>query len=158
MPSIRHYSSTSELYWTEIVKKVMAWNRFEILLKVWHFTNNDNCPPRDRLYKIEPFVEKLNEKFQAVYIPGETICVDESLIPYRERLIMRQYIPQKTHKYGIKTFKLCCDNGYTYKTKVYGGKEKNPTVAVPTKVVLNLSKNLLYAGRTIITDNYYTSL
>ncbi|CAH2002927.1 unnamed protein product [Acanthoscelides obtectus] len=41
------------------------------------------------------------------------------------RLILKQYIPQKTHKYGIKLFKLCCDNGYTWNLKIYAGKEQD---------------------------------
>ncbi|CAH2008658.1 unnamed protein product [Acanthoscelides obtectus] len=46
------------------------------------------------------------------------------MIPYQGRLVFKQYNPMKTHKYGIKVFKLCCDNGYTWNLSIYAGKEK----------------------------------
>jgi hypothetical protein len=67
-------------------------------------------------------------------------------------------MPQKTHKYGVKIFKLCCGKGYTWNFQIYAGKERDRGASVPTNVVMNLSKDLLNAGRTVITNNYYTSL
>ncbi|KAJ8949511.1 hypothetical protein NQ314_008204 [Rhamnusium bicolor] len=158
MPSVRHYWSQKSMFHNIFVSSAMARNRFELLLKFWHFTDNELCPEGDREFKIEPFVNKLIEKFQAVYTPGETFCIDETLVPFRGILIMKQYIPLKTHKYGIKIFKLCTANGYTWNMKLYGGKEAAPGSSVPTKIVTFLSEKLINAGRTIIMDNYYTSL
>jgi hypothetical protein len=50
-------------------------------------------PGYDRLYKIRPIVDHLHEKFQEVYEPRQAICVDESLLLWKGRLIFRQYIP-----------------------------------------------------------------
>ncbi|KAJ8933858.1 hypothetical protein NQ318_004689 [Aromia moschata] len=93
-------------------------------------------------------------------------CIDESVIPFQGRLVFKQYNPQKTHKYGIKIFKLCCENGYTWNMSIYSGKEKEQiantpnteSILVATKVVLNLSKELLGSGRICVIDNWYTSL
>ncbi|CAH1984331.1 unnamed protein product [Acanthoscelides obtectus] len=75
------------------------------------------------------------------------------------RLLFKQYIPNKTHKYGVKLFKLCSDNGYTWNIRIYAGKEKQERDAsVGTNIVLKLSQDLLDTGRTIVADNYYTSL
>lgn len=41
------------------------------------------------------------------YDPGKIICVDESLIPFQSRIILKQYIKQNRHKQGIQIFKLC---------------------------------------------------
>lgn len=69
---------------------------------------------------------------------------------------MKQYIPQNTHKYGIKLFKLpvCCDKGYMWNVKVYAGKEQSGNASVPTKIVLKLSEKLLDAGRTIMRTTF----
>ncbi|KAJ8956428.1 hypothetical protein NQ314_006729 [Rhamnusium bicolor] len=50
--------------------------------------------------------------------------------------------------------------GYLYDLKVYCGQEKNDSEnqTVPTKVVTDLTKDLLGKGRTICVDNYYTSV
>lgn len=86
------------------------------------------------------------------------LCVYESLIPFRERLIMRQYIKQKRHKYGIKIFKLCTGSGYTVRLKIYAGKNLDITKTTPTGVVMELCKPILRVGRTVCTDNWYTSV
>ncbi|XP_044764485.1 piggyBac transposable element-derived protein 4-like [Coccinella septempunctata] len=157
MPSIRHYWSRKLLY-RNSVSNIMSRNRFELLLHFWHFTDNEMCPPGNRVHKFQPFLDTLVKKYQQVFTPGSTFCIDESLVPFRGRLIFKQYIPLKTHKYGIKIFKLCSGGGYTWNMRIYCGKEQDAGASVPTNVVLSLAESLLDEGRTAITDNYYTSL
>lgn len=157
-PTIRCYWSQDILYKDGLIPSVMSRNRFEMLLRLWHFSDNKEQVEGDRLHKISPLVEKLVANFQKNYKPSEIVCVDESLVPYKGRLAIKQYIPNKSSKYGIKLFKLCCAHGYTWNLCVYCGKERDPSGAVPTKVVMKLSEGLLDAGRTIVTDNYYSSL
>jgi hypothetical protein len=83
--------------------------------------------------------------FQAALEPGETICIDE-------------YLKGKRHKYGIKVFKLCCNGGYTYNTEMYASKNLEIQKTTPSRVVIKLSEPLLDCGRTMVTDNLYTSL
>jgi hypothetical protein len=91
--------------------------------------------------------------------PSEEVCIDETLVPFRGRLIFRPYIQNKRHKFGIKLFKLCLSRGYTYDLKVYCGKEAEGSHAsVPTQVVMQLLNRCLDEGRTLCTDNYYTSV
>lgn len=160
MNSIRDYWSTQWLLKNDVARSVMSRNRFELLLKMCHFSDNNLCPEGDRLYKIQPILDKLVHNYQKLYTPGKTFCIDETMVPFQGRLVFKQYNPQKTHKYGIKMFKLCCENGYTWNMSVYAGKGKsqNTSLAVSTKIVLDLSKELLGSGRTCITDNWYTSL
>jgi hypothetical protein len=116
--------------------RVMSRDRFELLLKVWHFSDNEKCPPGDPGYKLECLIQLLVKKFQEVYNPGHVFCVDETIVPFRGRFIMKQYMPQKTHKYEIKLL-LCADNGYTWNIKLYCGKEQDAGASVPTNVVKN---------------------
>lgn len=41
---------------------------------------------------------------------------------------------------------------------IYPGREKDPSGAVPTNVVISLAEGFLDSGRTIVADNYYSSL
>ncbi|KAF2880057.1 hypothetical protein ILUMI_26126 [Ignelater luminosus] len=91
-------------YMVSIVGRIMSRNRFELLLNLWHFSDNQMCPEGDSGYKIKPLINL----FQEAYTPMQEFCIDD--VPFRGRLIMKQYIPQKTHKYEIKLFKLCSDN------------------------------------------------
>nr|CAI5826581.1 unnamed protein product [Callosobruchus analis] len=159
MPSLEKYWSNDELFHISIIPRIMPRNRFQLLLRMWYFSNNEDCPEGDRLYKIKPLLDALVNNFQAIYTPGRTFCIDESVVPFQGRLLIKQYIPNKPHKYGVKLFKLCSDNGYTWNIRIYGGKEiQEGNASVSTNVVLQLSKDLLDTGRTIVADNYYTSL
>ena len=105
------------------------------------------------------FIHKFNQRCQEVYRPGEEVCIDESLIPFRGRIIFRQYIPNKRHRYGIKAFKLCSKGGYTYRMSIYAGKQEQPRIgSVAEDVVMRLMEGLLDYGRTLYTDNWYTSV
>jgi hypothetical protein len=41
--------------------------------------------------------------------PGKTVCIDETIVPFSGQLLIKQYIPLKANKYGIKLCKLCTD-------------------------------------------------
>ena len=153
----KHWSSRY-LYKNSVAPAAMSRNRFEILMRMWRFSDNEKIVGDDRLHKLRPLTEKLQERYASICTPGETVCVDESMIPFRGRLLIKQYIPIKAHKYGVKVFKLCCNKGYTWNFKIYEGKEKEKGGSVPTKIVMDLAERLLDGGRTIITDNYYTSV
>lgn len=135
----------------------MPRNRFQLLLQMLHFSDNSILSD-DRLQKIRPLLEKLKSTFQDPITPSENVCIDETLVPFRGRLQFLQYIKNKRHKFGMKLFKLCLEKGYTYNFSVYCGKSKNENMSVPSKIVLDLLGNLLDKGRTVYTDNWYTSV
>lgn len=77
----------------------------------FHCGNNENIQ-HGRLNKIQSLVDFLVENFNKWYIPEEKVCIDESF-PFIGRLIFRQYLKNKKHRYGIKIFKLCLKDYYT---------------------------------------------
>ncbi|XP_044765983.1 piggyBac transposable element-derived protein 4-like isoform X1 [Coccinella septempunctata] len=160
MNTLRDYWSQKWILRSEVARSVMSRNRFELLLKMLHFSDNEQCPEGDRLYKIQPLVDMLTKNYKSIYTPGKTFCIDETMVPFQGRLVFKQYNPQKTHKYGIKLFKLCCDKGYTWNLSIYAGKERtsDSSLAVSTQIVLKLAKDLLQSGRICVIDNWYTSL
>jgi hypothetical protein len=116
-PSIESYWSKMPIY-QNFIKCAMSRNRFQLLLKMWHFSNNENLS-QDRLQKISPLINILLEKFQNNVTPKEAVCIDETLVPFRGRLSFRQFIKNKRHKFGIKLYKMCLEKGYTYNMMVY---------------------------------------
>lgn len=155
---LEDYWSTRNIYRMDIPHSIMSRNRYQMLLSMIHFNNNEEIERGDRLGKIRPLVDILQRKYQALYRPGENIVIDETLVPWRGRLIFKQYIPNKAHRYGIKLFKLCSIDGYTWAFKIYSGKSSTgePDVGLARKVCLELSETLLNEGRTLYVDNFYT--
>lgn len=95
------------------------FDRFETSLRMLHSENNEAVDTSNRLSKIQYLVNALNENFKRYYDPQEMLCTGESLIPFRERIVFRQYLKQKSCIYGINAFKLCCEYGYTYSFLIY---------------------------------------
>ncbi|KAI5696018.1 hypothetical protein M8J75_007003 [Diaphorina citri] len=157
--AIPDYWSTSPLYNLPLPRSVMSRNRFQILLKNVHFADNTQIEQGDRLGKIKRITELIQQKYKALYYPGKDFVIDESLIPWRGRLIMRQYIPNKAHRYCVKLYKLCSLDGYTWSFKIYTGKSSSTEESrgQATNICLKLSDGLLDQGRTLYVDNYYTS-
>lgn len=158
-PTFRSYWSQNFIYKNNI-PTIMSRNRFEQLLKMWHFSNNeDPSLENDRLRKISPLVERLLVCFQDSMVPDRDVCIDESIVPFRGRLRFRQYIKNKRHKFGIKLYKLCTSGGYTYNLRDYCGADQQAgRGSASSYVVMELMRNLLDTGRILCTDNYYTSV
>ncbi|KAL4152942.1 hypothetical protein QTP88_000775 [Uroleucon formosanum] len=159
-PALSDYWSNDPLYKNDFTSHLMTRNRFELLMRMFHFNDNQIPNPNDKLVKIRPFLTLLKNNIQSVYSVGEKMVIDESMIAWRGRLGFRQCIPGKKHKFGVKVLKLCTENGYTYDFEIYSGREVNTVTAtsnVGEKIVMKLTNNLLNAGRTLYTDNFYTS-
>lgn len=155
-PSIASYWKKSEIYASNI-PKYMTRKRFELLLRSFHCCNNEDCPPGDRLFKVSGLLDLLLSKYKMARTPKESMCIDESIVPFMGRLSFRQYIQNKRHRYGIKIFKLCIDNFYTVGFKIYAGKESVVGQRVSTKIVTEMADEYLDMGRTMYTDNWYSS-
>lgn len=159
-PKISDYWSRKKLYSNDFAKTVMSRNRFQLLLRMIHFAD-DSESPNDRLRKIRNVLEYIQMKFKSARSPGEEIVIDESMVPWRGRLIFRQYNPGKRHRYGVKLYKLCGTDGYTYSVLVYAGRNSlhnREGHLHSTQVVLQLAEYYLNTGRTLTTDNFYTSI
>ncbi|XP_053989515.1 piggyBac transposable element-derived protein 4-like [Hylaeus volcanicus] len=154
LPSLRLYwSQDPSIFSQTFPRTIMSRDRFELLMRMLHFADNEAVDASNRLSKIQFIIDKLNKNFEKYHDPPEVLCINESLIPFRGRIIFRQYLKQKRHKYGIKIFKLCCGHGYTYYFHVYTGKALDKENKTPSNVVMSLLKNLFHRGHTLCTDN-----
>lgn len=165
LPQMRLYWSSHDMYSNERIKKTMTRNRFDVLLRCLHFSDNsDPKAENDRLFKIRDIMELCCKQFQETLEPAEELVIDESMVPWRGRLVFRQYLPAKSHKYGVKLYKICTPEGYTYDLKVYAGRnDPTGTVAVNTNghtynICMELLKKVINSGRIIYMDNFYTSV
>lgn len=159
VPHINDYWSKKSIYRNEFICSVMPRDRFLIILKFWHFCDESMDNTGDKLYKIRQIQDMLNNRYQEVLRPGKILVIDESMIPWRGRLKFRQYIKNKSHKYGVKLYKLCTPEGYSYNTIVYTGKEgNNREQNHGQKTVLRLIRGLENEGRIVVADNFYSSV
>lgn len=136
----------------------MPRNPFELLLRFLHFSNNEENDPKN---KVATIINLLNSNFKKYYKPDEIVCVDESLVPFRGRIVFRQYLKQKRHRYDIKVFKLCNGPGYTYTFQIYTGNDENTNKKSGNKsneVAMAFCQYILGKDHTFCTDNWYISV
>lgn len=158
-PKISEYWSKKFLYRHCFVRHVMAINRFQCILRFIYFIDNETADKQDRLNKIRPLVEALTKKFKDLKVPSELVSIDETMVPFRGRLLFLQYILGKASKYGVKMLKLCDESGYTYETQAYSGKRNTNTAGRHSNnVVLNLLKDYLDQVCTLVADNFYNNM
>ena len=131
-----------------------------MLLKFWHFSNNNNKNSnQDRLFKLKPLLDILKERFSSVYMPDSITSTDESMLPRRGSLLFKQYIPGKAHKYGVKMYKLAAINGYVWNYLIYTG-EQDLTAGIgqTQTIVMKLLDDLYGCNRTVVADNFFISI
>lgn len=112
LPALKHYWSSDPFLRVDAVASVMTANRFKKIVENMHCNDNETQPPKssanfDKLHKVKPLVELLNIKSRSIYKPSGVVCVDESMIPFKGRYTLKQYMPNKPVKWGYKVWCLC---------------------------------------------------
>jgi hypothetical protein len=161
------YWSTKQMLETPYIRQIMTEQRFSQLLKCLHFNDNDNLPPttsasEKSFMKIKSFYDALIGKFSTVYIPTENIAIDESLLLWKGRLSMKQYIPLKRARFGIKSYALCeSESGYIWNAMIHIGTamqlDGDFDDLKSSRIVMTLARELLGKGYCLFLDNWYSS-
>lgn len=163
----------SRLFWKNScnIPQVANWmsrKRWEAIKRHVHFNNNENLPKDkddpnyDKLFKIRPVLNNLQEKFKNQEKP-QMLCVDEQIIPYKGMSSLKQYNPKKPNKWGYKVFVLCDNKGLIHNFEVYTGK----ILPVPEKEDIGASGNIVLRLASVIPthqnyllycDNWFSSI
>ena len=164
--------SSYNLYWSSDplidmkgFRDIMTRDRFLSILQFFHLVNNEDALPRehanyDKGFKIRPLVNLLVPLWQHYYGPDKEVSVDESMIPFKGRTSLMQYMPAKPTKWGLKAWGLAdAASGYMYNWQLYLGKDGGRPDNIPlgTYVVRTLAEPLLNKGHVIYMDNYFSS-
>jgi hypothetical protein len=97
------------------ISKIMSQKRFMALTKCFHITNpatyvrEKGLPGYDKLGQTRWLVEKIRENCKRVWRLGKMYTIDEMMVRYKGTYCpLRQYMPQKPHKWGIKIWCMAC--------------------------------------------------
>ena len=104
--------------------------------------------------------DMLIQRWQNSYRPHREISVDETLVPFKGRTKLLQYIPSKPHKWGIKTWTLADSaTSFVYNWQLYTGKlpDDGRGLGVAHRVVMSLCQPVLQKGHHLYCDNFFSS-
>jgi hypothetical protein len=94
--------------------RFMARNRCQDILRDLHMVDNEAPRTRDKLWKLRPVVEKLQQRFLAGWSLPAVFSFDEGVLPSTSRRnTTRMFMPDKPHRYGSKMF-MTCDSRTAY--------------------------------------------
>nr|XP_015801530.2 piggyBac transposable element-derived protein 4 [Nothobranchius furzeri] len=164
-----HGESTASLWGEEtgrpIFRATMSQRRFRLLAATVQFDDRLTRAARqlvtqDKLAPLREVWDLWVARLPLAYNPGEDVCVDEQLVGFGGRCNFKQYMPSKPAKYGIKLWVVCdVATSYAWGIIPYLGKMTKDAPAERgqgKRVVLELTEGL--GGRTVTTDNFFTSL
>jgi len=107
----------------------MSRDRWILILRCLDFAKNtaqDDAPQhRNRWYKINPLLDIFHENIDRIQYPTRVLAINESMVLRRGRLVFRQFIHRKRHKYRIKMYVLTDSLGFVLKCIIYSGEPEN---------------------------------
>ena len=162
LPSYRDFWSSNELLHDNIIARQMPVKRFSWILSHLHLNDNSLQPNRDakdydKLYKVRPFLFHLSERFESIFRPGKCQAIDESMIKFKGRSSLKQYMPKKPIKRAYKVWMRCDESGFACQFEIYMGKTKDAEKNLGERVVKLLSEKLYGKNHRLYMDNYFTS-
>lgn len=143
----------------------MSVNRFSFIL-IHHLHLNDATkepkkgePGYDKLYKIRPLLDNLSETFRNSWEPNQNQSIDESMIKFKGRSSLKQYIPNKPIKRGYKVWVRADQSGFICEFQIYTGKITNSKeINLGARVVTDLTRLLVGNHHHVYFDNFFTSV
>ncbi|CAG5022271.1 unnamed protein product [Parnassius apollo] len=139
----------------------MPFKPFQKITENFHIDNileesQRDDPSYDKLCKVRPIVDALNETFQQNCSSSQNQSIDESMIKFKGKSSMKQYMPKKLIKRGYKCWCRCdSKTGYLYQFQIYTGKTDNTAEeGLGCRVVLDLCQNVP-EDTFIVFDNFF---
>ena len=133
-------------------------------MEIWnnlHLCDNSKMPQRgepnfDKLFKVREFLNDLNTNFRINYNPHREQAVDEAMIKYKGRTSLKQYMPMKPIKRGLKMWcRADSTNGYLCEFDAYTGKSPQGVQhGLGYSVVTKLCQHVQGHWYTIFCDNF----
>ena len=172
LPLWTHFWNTDPDFNVPFVSAVMRRNRFGQILSNLHV--NDNAATadgnKDKLYKLRPLIDMMNNNYVKLYNVSQKLSVDESMILFEGRHSIKQYNPMKPIKRGYKMWVRADMDGYISKFDVYQGKVTDANVTstpddnegnkfgLGEQVVQTMAMDLLKKNHEVYFDNFFTSV
>ena len=163
VPKIDDYWSNNLRY--EQIASKMSRNRFRLIHRSLHFVDNNIASDEDKLdrvWKLRPWITKLNLNFSVISCE-EFQSVDEIMVPFKGRSVLRMYLPKKPKKWGITLWGHASPGGILHAFDVYQGKgtgldgKETDGCGMGGNVVLQLTETLPQKPIKIFADNFFTN-
>ncbi|CAF4222863.1 unnamed protein product [Rotaria sordida] len=148
----------------ESISSVMSRDRFLEIKKYLHVTDNSVQSNRtdinfNRANKVRSLLNIVKENFRKIS-KEEKLSIDEQIIPFKGKSIMKQHMPNKPNRWGYKMFLLVGGkSSICYDFIFYAGKNDKKKHGFCTDIVLDLCETVpRFINHKVYFDNYFTTI
>lgn len=160
---------TIEAYWDSsnwsqslpMFKQVFTLDRFKLILRFFHVSDNYNQPEQhDQIYKFRTVLEHFNKKWSAEYRLARDLAIDESIVGFKGRHSLVNYIRiKKHHQWGPKEYNLCDSRfGYCFETLYHTREMPKGDFGKPYEICRKLMEPHADKYHHLVVDSYYNSV
>lgn len=161
LPRRRMYWESSSDVRNEAVSNSMSLNRFEEVMRYLHLADNTKLDGLDKMAKVRPLFELLNERCLRFWPVEKELSIDESMVPYYGRHSSKQFIRGKPIRFGFKVWSLNTRLGYLIRFEPYQGASSiyDPNLGLGGSVVMHLLSEMPRdVNLSVYMDNFFTTL
>ena len=152
-PQYDMHWQTHGLWESKLIKSTMSFNKF---ISIGTCLKIGSPNAIDKLARVRRVSDHIQEVSTRIYVPRKEMTIDESMVAYKGRYGLKQYLPMKPTKWGFKAFLLCeSQSGYCYKHKFFTGPEQEDFKNI--NLCLDLCTGMEKQNYHIYCDNFYTS-
>ena len=123
-----HSLPQQRLYWERcidvdmpIVYKSISKNKFSMIKKYTHLSDNTTLDKADKYAKVRPLYNLTNASLKQFGYWHQNYAIDEQMIPYFGMHSAKQTMRNKSVRFGYKSFVLASSDGYLYHIIPYSG-------------------------------------
>ena len=154
----------SHMCWEErwlqpFVVDAFSRDRFHELLRFFHI-----APPTPAgvkhtvLDKVAPLITACQHSFSSCFLPAQVLVVDESMVPFKGREPMKQYLPDKPTSWGYKVWCVASDK-YLLNFSVFRGRQKRKKDNLTLhEQVVQLVQPYRHRGHILYLDNLFVTV
>ena len=107
-PSLHDYWKKDPIFYCPPIAERMARDRFLEIHRYLHFVDNHSIttpgePGYDWLCKVRHILSMIHDSW-LLYNPSRECSIDEAMVPYKGRSSLKQYMPKKTVRRGLKVW------------------------------------------------------
>ena len=156
VPAMHMYWSTKNLLGNQATSDGISRNRFQAILAKLYFANPDKPHDATKTYYLDEVLACLKSNFAHARSDTTYQSLDESMTKFKGRSSLKQYMPLKPIKRGIKLWTRCdADSGYVYDTNIYCGKDTEQEGNLGERVVQKITEGVRN-DVVLIFDRFFT--
>ena len=144
------------------ISSLLSRKRFDEIMQNLQLAASSNLNKGGKFMKMRPLIDKLNKQRYASYLPEQSVCIDESMVPYFSCHGCKQYMRKKLVKCAYKFWVAATLLGYAIQFYPNAGKDENydSNLELGGLVVATLAEKLtsqVGSKYHIAMDNFFTN-